>query len=260
MHRGIAYQIIGFFLLFLWVCKPQSVLAQAVLPTPDPGFPLATTLPQAGPPAPAAGGFSEPKDGSNLRGSVRISGFAAGAWSLSFSYVQNSGETWFPLAQSNSPIAGGNFANWNTANLTDGLYNLKLSVSTSSGNQEFVLKVRVNNYTFVETDTPTPTLTLLPTSTPTSTPTLQPTREITTTVSPTIIPSSTETSTFIPPAENVTAEIATLVPSTRAAPRTPAPNPAALASKDILFSLGKGFFIVLFAFFAIALVSYLRKK
>ena len=267
MRRGIACLILGVTLILGGAWKPHGALAQSLVSTPSPSQPVPAVW----------GSISQPLDGASLRGSVVISGSAAGAWSLSFSYLQSPVETWFPLAQSSVPLQTGSFATWDTSNLTDGLYNLKLSVLSASGNQAIIVKVRVNNYSFVETDTatalpspsstltPTATIALTPTATPTlastatiiSTATLQPTRTVTARPTET----STTTATAILPATDSSRPAPTPDSSPATAVNlTPGPNPAALSAADIFFSLGKGILAV-FALFLLAAISLsLRRK
>ncbi|HID83926.1 MAG TPA: hypothetical protein EYP54_02210 [Anaerolineales bacterium] len=77
--------------------------------------------------------------------------------SLDFAYA-DAPEAWFPLARRRGLPADGLLAVWDTTTLTDGDYLLRLQYTTQDG-QTFVLriKLRVRNYTPIETPTPSPT-------------------------------------------------------------------------------------------------------
>ena len=98
--------------------------------------------------------------------------------SLDFAYA-DAPEAWFPLARRRGLPADGLLAVWDTTTLTDGDYLLRLQYTTQDG-QTFVLriKLRVRNYTPIETPTPSPTpvrtageVGPTPTATPTPSPT-----------------------------------------------------------------------------------------
>ena len=260
MHRGPGYLIIGITLLFCWASRPQGALAQATTPTLTPGQPVFISITATAQPPLATGSISAPVDGASLHGSVTISGSAAGAWNLSFSYLQGSLQTWFPLAQSSDPLHAGVLATWDTRNLTDGLYNIKLSISTDTGIQDIILKVRVNNYSFIETDTPTFTVTPTVTSTPTAslTPTLRPTG--TATVSPTDTPASTATVMAGTPPVESSLETPVLDRSTPFAAPTLGPNPAVLSPGDIVLNLGKGILVIFGIFLFAGFLLFFRRK
>ena len=96
---------------------------------------------------------------------------------LAFAYVQ-APTVWFPLAQRRGLPADGLLAVWDTTALTDGDYLLRLRYTTQDGTSYTLqVKLRVRNYTPVETATPSPAPTLAPGSAgrPTATPTLTPT-------------------------------------------------------------------------------------
>lgn len=76
---------------------------------------------------------------------------------LDFAYA-DAPDAWFPLAQRRGLPADGLLAVWDTTTLTDGDYLLRLQYTTQDG-QSFALqiKLRVRNYTPIETPTPSPT-------------------------------------------------------------------------------------------------------
>ena len=259
MWRGIFCLILSITLMLSVTGIPDSALAQTTLVTQVPIQATSTQRPFAGQTPGFPGNISYPADGESLHGSVVIRGSAAGAWSLSFSTLQSPVATWFPLAQSSAPLHAGTFVTWDTHNLTDGYYLLKFSVSTPTSNQDLILKIRVNNYSFVETGTTTPTVVttrtpmLRPSNTFTAlaTPTGTPTRITTSTVTSTIAPTTVEsTQVIIVPLSSPTAIVLSM----------PLSNPAALSPGDIFSSLGKGILAVFVFFLLAGLGLYFRRQ
>ena len=132
--------------------------------------------------AASAVAISAPAGGSAVQGQVSIQGTSAEAGFVSaevaFAYSQLAAQTWFPIANSATPVTAGLLATWDTTTLTDGTYDLRLAVTLADGSQAVavVKGIRVRNYTPVETPTPTLTPTKAPlVTTPTPTPTLAPT-------------------------------------------------------------------------------------
>ncbi len=201
----------------------SSVLAQGETPSPP-----------AETPGEAVGelAIQSPLAGQALQGTVSISGTTAIAGfqsaEIDFAYADNPLNTWFLIAQSQTPIENGELAQWDTTTITDGVYSLRLTVTLSDGSQQSVTisGLRVRNYTPIETNTPIP---ISPTNTPvpgdTAVPTITPT--------PTITP--------IPPS-------ATPLP----------PNPAQLSTSDILNSAGKGALAILGFFVLIGFYRSIR--
>jgi hypothetical protein len=110
-----------------------------------------------------------------IAGHTAISGFIS--WELTFSYVNNPTGTWFLIAEGVEPITQDFLAEWDTTKITDGSYNLRLTVYLDEGRRThfILLDIRVRNYTPIESSTPTPTHTATPytlTPPPSSTPTL----------------------------------------------------------------------------------------
>jgi len=140
------------------------------------------------------GGISAPLAGEALQGSMSITGTTAiegfKAWILSFSYVDDTSGTWFLIDEGTTPVEDDAIAQWNTAKITDGSYNLRLIIDLDGGETIvfIVPNLRIRNYSLIETSTPTITPTIDPASssaTPTSTstpipptPTLLPTNSI----------------------------------------------------------------------------------
>jgi hypothetical protein len=121
-----------------------------------------------------------------VEGNTLVEGFLS--WELNYGFADDTTGTWFLIAESDEPIADGLLAEWDTTQITDGDYNLRLTLFLEEGRRSHntVRGLRVRNYSPIETDTPEPTLTSTPftvTPLPSNTP------------SPTQIP----TATAIPP-------------------------------------------------------------
>ena len=225
-------------LVILGMFTPQAVLAQDLTSTPDTLTPV------------APGGFLQPQNDAFLRGSVVFSGTAIAAWVLEFSYADNSADTWFPLAQSKTPVSNGTLATWDTSNVTDGLYIVRLTIDTEP-KQEYILKIHVSNDTIIETNTPTLTLTATSTVTVSPTSSSMPVQTIT----------ATPTSTFTSLDTGTDAEVATMTQTPLSVERpVPGKNPASLNPSDILITLGKGSLASVFLFLMAGLFYFLRHK
>jgi hypothetical protein len=156
-----------------------------------------------------------PQPGDALQGVVAIMGRSAisgfSSAEVLFGYVNDPSQTWFFIAESNTPVEAGLLVEWDTSTLTDGNYTLRLVVNRTDGSRVIVIvpNLRVRNYSPVETSTPTPF------STPTATP----------------LPGSGPNPTI------------TALPSATPVPPTITPlatNPAVLSQGDISASLLRG--------------------
>jgi hypothetical protein len=115
-----------------------------------------------------------PAPGQAVSGLVTITGTAAHPWfanyDLTFAYASNPTGTWFPLSDPvDTPVFDGRLALWDTTNITDGEYALRLRVFLQDGTilTTLVEGVRVRNRMPIETPTPTPvTTSAAPTATP----------------------------------------------------------------------------------------------
>lgn len=167
--------------------------------------------------------LSSPMGGQALQGVVTIEGNSAIAMfqsaSLTFSYTGDTTGARFFIHENDAPVAYDILAQWDTTTITDGNYDLYLTVLRTDGSQisASVEGLRVRNYSAVETDTPTP---LAPSATPAGE-----------TLVPVEIASPTTTTTPIPTATD------TPIPPTI----TPLPtNPAEITQAIMLNTLGKG--------------------
>jgi len=114
----------------------------------------------ATPPAPA---LSSPAFGQAVKGATAIRGTSADARFLADSvWVRPAGaNSWVPpaatlIAHSSAQVTDGTLANWDTSNLTDGTYDIRLSVTDSLGltGTALVSTVVDNRFPFVEETSP----------------------------------------------------------------------------------------------------------
>ena len=137
-----------------WVAAQSGDSAGVEISVPTPGMPLQGTV--------------------TIAGSTLIEGFVS--WEITFGYASDTTGTWFLVAEGEEQITRGELAQWDTTTITDGDYNLRLTVYLQGGRREHhvVNDLRVRNYSPIETITPTPTLTATPytlTPRPSQTPT-----------------------------------------------------------------------------------------
>lgn len=144
MHRNILW----FVLLYLgWVLNAPSV-ANAQF-----AFEVTINSPQAGE---AIQGVIP------IIGSAAVDGFIS--YQLTFSHRDDPTETWFVIANSDDAVSNGILGEWDTSNITDGTYQVKLFVQRENEEPIVILVegLRVRNYTPIETDTPGPIKTTSP--------------------------------------------------------------------------------------------------
>ncbi len=180
--------------------------------------------------------ISTPEEGSPLQGLTPIRGTTAVndfvSWELTFGYANDTTGTWFFLSEGEESISNDILIDWDTATVTDGNYNLRLTVYLTEGRRDhFIIRdLRIRNYTPIETVTPTPTLTHTPY---------------------TVTPLPSQTPTLTP------------IPSETPVPPTPTPlptNPVVITTGDINYSLLRGAAGALAVFMTIGLYSTLRKS
>lgn len=223
----------------------QNQLLQviAVSPTPEPN------------PAQLEGIY-DPKDGTVLGGEVVLTGTANSGWVLAFTFTDNPIPTWFPIAQSDKPTSNGVFAKWDTRNLTDGIYQIRLRVFEQDVIRDFFINIRVNN----SNDNIAPTFS--PTMTATPAPTLK-VETITLTYLPVYTPTASieVPSTTSLPISSTPTLIYTKVPDfTPYIAKLSLRNPVIIEQTDILAVLAKSFIIVFIGFGLTSLIFLLRKK
>ncbi|HRE46290.1 MAG TPA: hypothetical protein PLD47_01070 [Aggregatilineales bacterium] len=128
--------------------------------------------------------ITAPASGETVLGVVTINGTAASPnfqrYTLDFALMQSADELWFPIAEISQQVTNGALAQWNTRNVPDGAYQIRLRVILRDGSvvQTSVQNVLVANAS--QTPLPTPpqaatTLpaTPLPTEGPSPTPLIQ---------------------------------------------------------------------------------------
>jgi hypothetical protein len=182
--------LLGLLVLPLRVAAQSGDSAAVEITAPSPGTPLQGTV--------------------TIEGSTLVEGFIY--WEITFGYASDATGTWFLIAEGDEQVTAGELAQWDTTIITDGDYNLRLTVYLQGRRREHyvVNNLRVRNYSPIETITPIPTLT--------STPYTEPPR-----------PSLTSTSTTQPTETPI--------------PATPTPlstNPATITQRDINNSLIRG--------------------
>ncbi len=86
-----------------------------------------------------------------IRGSIPETNFDYAT--ISYAYDGSDGANWFQIAKINSPVQDVVLAKWDTTTITDGTYQLKLSVTTTNGlvNEVIVKQITVRNYTYIVT-------------------------------------------------------------------------------------------------------------
>ncbi len=128
--------------------------------------------------------ITEPVQGQSVTGIVTISGTASHpafeSFDLAFSFDPDPTDTWFPIGEAlDTPVVDGRLAIWDTTEITDGVYSLRLRVNVEGSPpfENVIGGVRVRNYTPTETPPPA-AVGALPTAAATPAPTLQPEPEL----------------------------------------------------------------------------------
>lgn len=137
--------------------------------------------------------ISSPAQGQTIRNQVSISGSATHPqfvrYEVAFAYDPNPTDTWFEIQTSTTSIKDGALATWDTRNITDGLYMLRLRVYSKDSTKPeeiIVRRIQIGN-----SITPTP----VPAATAAVTAALNPTASTPATATP--LP-PTPTLSFIP--------------------------------------------------------------
>lgn len=149
------YVALAVALILLFADGPQRAVAQLTprvkLDSPQPGDVLQGVI--------------------SIAGVTEVEGFRSAE--VAFAYQVDPTNTWFLIAQTNTPVKSGALASWDTTTISDGGYRLRLLVLLQDGQKVEVMAdgLRVRNYLPVETatpdvragqKTPTPTGTHLP--------------------------------------------------------------------------------------------------
>lgn len=107
--------------------------------------------------------ISNPLPGEAVQGLVQVIGTVQAdgfvSYKLDFTFMDNPSQTWFTIATGSQPIQDDILGEWDTTVLTDGDYNLRLSVQVQNGSPVIMMVegLRVRNYSAIETSTPFPT-------------------------------------------------------------------------------------------------------
>lgn len=129
-------------------------------------LPIIQQVPTATPPNEPAGSLSisilSPEAGEAVQGNVPIigttdmEGFEQSV--VSFAYADNPLGTWFLISTNDSPTRGAEITQWDTTQISDGFYQIRVVVQHSDGTsiEQRVKNLRVRNYTPIETNTPAP--------------------------------------------------------------------------------------------------------
>ena len=105
----------------------------------------------------------DPVPGSAVQGLLQIIGTininALDFYRLEFSSQNSQPKTWFLINENDMTITNEVIGEWDTSVLTDGNYDLRLTVFRQSGEStvELIENIRIRNYTAIETNTPPPT-------------------------------------------------------------------------------------------------------
>jgi len=199
--------------------------------------------------------IADPQPGQALRGVVLIRGTAQQPafdhYEVSFSYEPNPTADWFAIeAAGSSPVQNGQLASWDTTQIADGAYQLRLRVFSSDGGAplEFVTAGLA-----VANSVP------LPAASATSPATAVATVPTTDAPAPTTTPavaSSTAVSTAvsIAPAPVVSTAIPTVIPPVV----SPAGSAQSPTSSPYLLALGRGAVAAIAGFLALGVYGLLR--
>ena len=208
-------------------------------------------VPLGRPAAVGAAEIADPQPGQALRGVVLIRGTAQQPafdhYEVSFSYEPNPTADWFAIeAAGSSPVQNGQLASWDTTQIADGAYQLRLRVFSSDGGAplEFVTAGLA-----VANSVP------LPAASATSPATAVATVPTTEAPAPTITPavaSSTAVSNATAPA------VSTAIPTVVSPVVSPAGGAQLPTSSPYLLALGRGAVAAIAGFLALGVYGLLR--
>ncbi len=100
--------------------------------------------------------LTNPRPGEVLKGIIQILGTVQaeqfGRYEVSFAYAGDPTGTWFLIAEGSQPVQDGLIASWDTSQITDGDYRLRVLVTLAGGStREWIIPdLRVRNYTPIE--------------------------------------------------------------------------------------------------------------
>jgi hypothetical protein len=101
-----------------------------------------------------------PRAGEAVQGRVEISGVTETEGfqraEIEFRYTNDPKETWFLIAETDQPVNPGKITEWDTSVVTDGVYDLRVTVFIKGGASpsKIIRGIRVRNYSPIESPTP----------------------------------------------------------------------------------------------------------
>ena len=216
-------------------------------------------VPLGRPAAVGAAEISDPQPGQALRGVVLIRGTAQQPafdhYEVSFSYEPNPTADWFAIeAAGSSPVQNGQLASWDTTQIADGAYQLRLRVFSSDGGAplEFVTAgLAVANSVplpAASATSPATAVAMVPTTeapSPTTTPAV---------ALSTAVPNAVSTAT----APAVSTAISTAIPTVVSPVVSPAGGAQLPTSSPYLLALGRGAVAAIAGFLALGVYGLLR--
>jgi hypothetical protein len=111
---------------------------------------------QSAPPEPQV---ISPRPGEALQGNIEISGVTEISdfvrSEVEFRFTNDPKNTWFLISESDKSVNPGKIAGWDTTTITDGNYDLRVSVILKSGESKSILipGIRIRNYSPIESPT-----------------------------------------------------------------------------------------------------------
>ena len=86
-----------------------------------------------------------PRPGEALQGTIEISGVTAidnfARTEVEYRYTNDPKNTWFLIAETDQTVNPGKIADWDTTNVTDGNYDLRVSVVLKNGESKSVVTI-----------------------------------------------------------------------------------------------------------------------
>ena len=216
-------------------------------------------VPLGRPAAVGAAEIAEPQPGQALRGVVLIRGTAQQTafdhYEVSFSYEPNPTADWFAIeATGSSPVQNGQLASWDTTQIADGDYQLRLRVFSSDGGAplEFVTAGLA-----VANSVPLPAASA--TSPATAVATVPTTEAPAPTTTPAVASSTAvATAVSIAPAPAVSTAILTAISTVVSPVVSPAGSAQSPTSSPYLLALGRGAVATIAGFLALGVYGLLR--
>jgi hypothetical protein len=106
--------------------------------------------------------ITSPVSGMAVQGKVDVHGYIKATnfagYDLDFSHENETESGWFNISTNDRTPEDGLLGNWDTSSISDGNYQLRLTVRYKDDTKSEIIveKIRVRNYSPIETDTPSP--------------------------------------------------------------------------------------------------------